>query len=140
MTLRIAEGNWHHVLQVGVVLSLVAIFAIEILASINEASRHEENVNDESFRNERSTPRSFILPATPGVAFKQEQERDENRQMRLAAGCVAQLRERGFNFDGLPAASNASFSEALFKFQNQNGLPTTGKLDEFTEEALRCRS
>lgn len=130
----------HRALQIAVICGLITLITVEIGGFAGRSPGEEDDTAEpEALRNERSTPRSFILPATPGVALRQERERGELKQLSEIAGCVPQFKERGIEFEGLPLSSNLAFKGAVAKFQRDNRLPVTGRIDEFTEEALRCR-
>ena len=59
----------------------IHIFPIEDLKKINYDDLVFSPIrNDDSDRNERSTPREFLLPATPAVAEIQEQRRKEKNK------------------------------------------------------------
>ncbi len=89
-------------------------------------------------RNERSTPRSFVLPATPGVAFAQESLKATGVYSRQVSKCVSMLRTLGYQIDGDENLLNAKVVEAIYIFQSDRNLPTTGKADELTMRALKC--
>jgi murein L,D-transpeptidase YcbB/YkuD len=92
-------------------------------------------------RNDRSTPPTFILPATPAVAREQELRLRERGDKRLAAvlnKCAAELVVRGYDVGDEMVSFNAKLIEALFTFQQEHGLAPTGKLDQRTMRALGC--
>jgi len=89
-------------------------------------------------RNERSTPRSFVLPATPGVALAQESLKATGVYPRRVSKCVSVLRTLGYQIDGDESLLNAKVVEAIYTFQSDQHLPTTGKVDELTMRALKC--
>ena len=89
-------------------------------------------------RNERSTPRSFILPATPGVAFEQERQRSNKVRQAQIAKCLGMLRSRGFHVDDNRTLLNAKLVEAIYTFQIDQELPASGQLDEATMRNLKC--
>ena len=92
----------------------------------------------DSGRNERSTPRSFILPATPGVAAAQEAMNDSGIRKRQVSRCVSALRTLGYQIDGDESLLNAKVVEAIYTFQEDRHLPATGKVDDATMRALKC--
>jgi murein L,D-transpeptidase YcbB/YkuD len=92
-------------------------------------------------RNDRSTPPTFILPATPAVAREQELRLREQSDKRLAAvlnKCAAELVVRGYDVGDEMVSFNAKLIEAVFTFQQEHGLTPTGKLDQRTIRALGC--
>lgn len=90
-------------------------------------------------RNERSTPRSFILPATPAVAEEQEQQARELTDGLDAFGCLRKLRALGYDVDDAPPVLRARNVGALFRFQRDRGMNATGQFDPDTAKALGCR-
>jgi hypothetical protein len=89
-------------------------------------------------RNERSTPRSFVLPATPGVAIAQESLKATGVYPRRVYKCVSVLRTLGYQIDGDESLLNAKVVEAIYRFQIDQHLPATGRVDELTMRALKC--
>ena len=89
-------------------------------------------------RNERSTPRSFILPATPGVALAQEAMNDTGVRKRQVLKCVSVLRTLGYEIGGDESLMNAKVVEAIYIFQEDRHLAATGKIDDATTRALKC--
>ncbi len=99
----------------------------------------EERIGEEgSERNERSTPRSFILPATPAVAEEQQKQAQELRDSVDTFACLHRLRALGYNADDTPPAFRARNLEALSRFQTDRGSKPTGRLDRNTVRSLRC--
>lgn len=125
-------------LQVTVVIAALGLVLSTWLHSPHlphyAAQLSEESVE----RNERSTPRSFILPATPGVAFEQERRRTDTTQRDEIARCIAMLRRRGYRV-GQDDLLNAKLVEAVYTFQKQHGLSPSGQFDRLTMQELECR-
>lgn len=105
---------------------------------------HAKSIPDQhSERNERSTPRSFILPATPAVAAEQDlrssQDSAASNSRRQLALCAARLIDLGYEVGDEPVSFNAKLSEAIYKYQEARGLNKTGRLDLPTMESLSCK-
>lgn len=93
----------------------------------------------DSPRNERSTPRSFILPATPSVALEQERQRSRSPgKPDEVARCVARLRSLGYQIYGNEGLENVKVVEAIFSFQAASRLESTGRLNGATMKVLQC--
>ncbi len=90
-------------------------------------------------RNERSTPRSFILPATPSVAEEQEHQAREVGEGLDIFRCLRQLQALGYGSDDTPPALTARNVGAIFRFQKDHGVTTTGRLDRVTVRLLECQ-
>lgn len=89
-------------------------------------------------RNESSTPRAFVLPATPAVA-----EAQDNKQRLIDKGldsdkCLAKLKYLGYPIDDLNSSFNAKYIEAIINFQKSKGIPVTGDIDKLTIKTLGC--
>lgn len=89
-------------------------------------------------RNERSTPRSFILPATPAVTEEQEEGSRERAEGLDVFGCLAKLRALGYGADNGPPLLRSMNLEAVFRFQKDHGLATTARLNGETVRMLKC--
>ncbi len=135
------QSNWQVILQIVVTLSvgglLLSKFVKQGTIGLNLYGMHAVDRERGSGRNERSTPRSFILPATPAVASIQNGRKEGVDSERMAK-CVAELRMLGYQIDGDEDLLNAKLIEAIFRFQAERGLPTTGEVDELTARTLRC--
>ena len=135
----IAE-HWDTRLQVAVVASVGLLAAMEWWNPSNVSSYGDGPGIESAERNEQSTPRSFVLPATPAVALEQERQLAQGSAFPFATKCVWELRERGFAIPMSGDIFDVKVTEAIFEFQRTNGITPTGKLDETTREALKCQS
>ena len=93
---------------------------------------------DDSDRNENSTPRSFILPATPAVAEEQERKKAEILKGIYADKCMSKLKDLGYPIDDFDSSFNAKLIEAILSYQEKMALNKTGKLDLETRLKLGC--
>ena len=110
-----------------------------IRAAIYQAN--QSTAAPESERNERSTPRSFILPATPAVASEQEMRSAKNAMSRRQmAACAIRLIDLGYDVGDEPVAFNAKLAESIYEYQRANGLNGTGKFDPATIRSLSCEA
>ena len=89
-------------------------------------------------RNENSTPRTFVLPATPAVAGEQErlQRLLENEPQRKR--CMLALFDRGYSIGNIEAIDNIQVVVSIIRFQRESGLTVTGDLDMATTQSLGC--
>jgi len=126
-----------------VLTTLTAIFVTVGLLSAYKINTKQhliyENEDETDVdRNEQSTPRSFVLPATPAVTVAQE-----NKQIQIVKGldsdkCLIKLKDLGFPIDDLDSSFNAKYIEAIIKFQENKGIPVTGQVDQVTRRNLGC--
>jgi hypothetical protein len=93
---------------------------------------------DDAERNENSTPRSFILPATPAVAEEQERKIAKSHELTSEALCLSKLIDLGYSIDSFDPSFNASLISATFNFQTASGITPTGRLDTKTKALLHC--
>ena len=93
---------------------------------------------DDSDRNENSTPKSFVLPATPAVAEEQERKKTEILKGILADKCMSKLKDLGYPIDDFDTSFNAKLVEAILSYQSKSKLSKTGLLDLETRKKLGC--
>src|SRR5207245_2075809 len=126
-----------YVLHGCTVVFLVAL-GVWFIGPLSDGSLGDGEGEHMSERNERSTPRSFVLPATPAVATEQERQARELRDGLDTFGCLRRLRALGYESDDAPPALRARNVNAIFRFQNDRGLRATGQLDRKTADLLGC--
>ncbi len=118
------------------VLFVIAL-SLLVAKSLTQSSYHEDGLGAAE-RNERSTPRSFILPATPAVAEEQE---SQDRDLRAGVDsllCLRRLKVLGYDLDDTPPVLTARNVWAIRQFQNDRRVVVTGRFDPRTAELLRC--
>lgn len=135
-----SQQTVHKALQIGVILCAVGLSFIHWTKAVRDSGKYQFDEFPESLaeRNERSIPRSFILPATPGVAFEQEAQRADAARQAQIARCVAALRVLGYDPGDSTTFINAKLVEAVYTYQVARKLPGTGSLDELTMGMLKC--
>jgi len=104
----------------------------------NEVRSHLSMDEDDSDRNENSTPRSFVLPATPAVALEQERKKTEMLNGIDTDKCMSKLKDLGYSIDNLDTSFNAKLVEAILGYQSKSKLNKTGILDLETRTKLGC--
>ena len=104
----------------------------------NEYISHMSMDQDDSDRNENSTPRSFVLPATPAVAEEQERKKTEILKGIHADKCLSKLKDLGYPIDDFETSFNAKLVEAILSYQSKIKLNETGLLDLETRKKLGC--
>src|SRR5262245_49453329 len=126
-------------LQIGVILSAVGVSSYHWMKSDSESVGKQIDLSQDGLvqRNERSVPRSFILPASPGVAFEQEAQLVDSARKIQIANCVGALKVLGYD-PGDASFLNAKLVEAVYTYQVTHKLPTTGRLDQQTMGMLKC--
>lgn len=95
-------------------------------------------VPPETSRNENSTPRNSVLPASPAIAAPPgagPSDVDPERTLQTKA----KLLKLGYDVGSLDESMSARFKATLFKFQKANGLNPSGKLDHETFTKLEAR-
>jgi hypothetical protein len=114
----------------------LTVGAVVVLSSeSNESSEApDEDQTVDARRNESSTPRSFILPASPAVALQLEQSDVAARQ----TSCAHKLRTIGIDVVDDKSLLESIVVSKLREFQKARGLKVTGLLDQQTIEVLGC--
>lgn len=127
-------------LQLGVILCAMGLLFSHWVKADRDFgdSKFETSLESGAERNERSIPRSFILPATPGVAFEQEAQKANAARQAQIAKCVAALSALGYQQTDNKTFLNAKLVEAVYTYQVAHKLPATGRLDELTMGMLKC--
>lgn len=133
-------------LNTKITLTLIVVYALTlgITYLALERIRLDEQLNydlveEDPDRNEESTPRSFVLPATPAVAFAQETKSNSDAdRATLVVRCIVALRARGFEIVRDTEQFNVPLVKALLSTQRRAGITETGKLDDRTAAYLGC--
>ena len=92
----------------------------------------EDSTTTLSHRNERSTPRVSVLPASPAITHDREHS-EERLSVVLAKAVLLRL---GYPVGRLDDRTTAKFKAALFRYQRARGIPSSGTLDEATLRSL----
>jgi hypothetical protein len=124
-------------LQATVVVGAILLVLVKWMAG-GDGYNMETPEEREVERNERSTPRAFILPATPSIAFEQERQKSERTKQVQIVQCLGVLRRHGFPVDYHTTLLNSDLVEAIYVFQIAHHLPASGRLDEETMRELKC--
>lgn len=134
--------NHRILLQWAVIFATFSVLVLRGLdrRNLQDYRRFHSREMQDTLRNERSTPRSFVLPATPEVALVEEERRraQANTSSAIALRCLANLAERGYLLGGEPSPDDAQTIEALYQFQLTEGIARTGRLDKVTMGFLKC--
>ncbi len=90
-------------------------------------------------RNENSTPRSFILPATPAIAREQEKRKAVLSRADEIKRCILALGSKGYAIQyTLKDLLNIHIKVALIEYQRENNLEVTAEFDTVTKQKLEC--
>lgn len=98
----------------------------------------DESSTGSTGRNERSTPRSFILPSTPAVALEQELRQQSHASATSLIKCAARLSLMGYDVGDEIVSFNAKLVEATYVYQQRHQLMASGHFDNATRSSLRC--
>jgi hypothetical protein len=142
MTIWYSKRTFLAIVVIVIGLNLGIYWIRSIAHEASQAYRAVGTAN-KSERNERSTPRNFILPATPAVAVEQEMRSSSYSDVALSrrqlAVCAVRLIDLGYDVGDEPVAFNAKLSQAIYEYQEVHDLNKTGKLDPATIRSLSCR-
>ena len=124
-------------------LTIIYLLGITAYLSVNqdvivwEEMVSEQEKGDDPGRNERSTPREFVLPSTAAVA-----EAQESKHLSLVGinqeKCFRILRAKGHQIISDALLHNVDLARALVIEQRAFGIEVTGRLDLRTAERLEC--
>lgn len=89
-------------------------------------------------RNERSTPRSFVLPSTPAVAYVQESKQNLFKEGINVEKCIAILRSMGNEIYSDELFFNVELTRAIYYFQVKTSLPVDGRINTAVAKKLGC--
>ena len=132
------EKNLNSILVV-LTITFIVVSGVSIQKGyLTETRSHMSMDEDDSDRNENSTPRSFILPATPAVAEEQERKKTEILKGIYADKCMSKLKDLGYPIDDFDTSFNAKLVEAILSYQSKSKLNKTGQLDSETRKKLGC--
>lgn len=117
------------------IAAMVIVTAVQLPARADAPSSPASAENSDaalSNRNERSTPRVSVLPASPAIAHDRE-----HSGKHLSVGLTkAILLRLGYPVGRLDDRTTAKFKAALFRYQRAHGIPSSGTLDEATLRSL----
>jgi hypothetical protein len=113
------------------------VLGVVVAQFVKQADRGDLDLGSAE-RNERSTPRSFILPATPAVAEEQENQARELNVGVDGVACLARLAALGYDSHEPPPVLTARNVAAIVQFQRASGIAETGRLDKLTAKLLGC--
>lgn len=82
-----------------------------------------------SARNESSVPRNSILPFSPAIAIRANED-------PLILKAKLRLHVKGYEIGELDGNSSARFVASLVNFQKMNSLKISGQLDDETKRLL----
>lgn len=135
--MRTAFDSEHILLVLTVVYCLTLYVSYQNLgfAELTHAVPKGEEMAVED-RNERSSPRSFILPATPAIAFEQELAKDTKDEEKNK--CIATLHSLGYDIGRRDITGNARLVASIYKYQKKNNIEANGMLDTVTRDTLGC--
>jgi len=122
--------------------SLTALFILTIFLFTLNFLKEEKKIyydGEQNFgRNERSTPRTFVLPATPAVAFIQEKKKELWRNEFIIKKCMLRLYDLGYELNNFENMDDISIFIAIIRYQKLNNLVVTGKFNVLTSKKLGC--
>ena len=124
------------------VTSLLCVFIIIMIPDWGLYSDYSEDMGDTAVRdkgrNERSTPRSFVLPATPAVALLQERKHERIENEVQIKFCMLALYDLGYTIMDFEDVFDIQIQVALIEYQIEERLVITGEFDSETKDRLEC--
>ena len=125
-----------------ILLPLTALYAV-VIGVLSSVYLHGAAVSNsarevDEGRNEGSTPRSFVLPATPAVALIQEAKTERKQREKVIKICMLKLIDEGFYVRDIDDIHDDQIPISVIRFQIRQALEKTGEFDLVTREALSC--
>ena len=106
---------------------------------VNKPTFKLDDIDIDPGRNEGSTPRTFVLPATPAVAKEQERKQVALLKKNEIQKCMLKLYDQGLlnisNFDDI---FDFKITLGIIKYQKKNQLRVSGEFDMETKSHLGC--
>jgi len=122
---------------------LTIFFLLTLIFFAFNFYKKEKNVyfDDEDIgRNERSTPRTFVLPSTPAVALIQEKKLMLWENEFFVKNCMLRLYDLGYKFKNFENMDDISIFISVLRFQKKNGLDLTGNFNKETSIKIGCNN
>jgi len=90
-------------------------------------------------RNEGSTPRTFVLPATPAVAREQERKKGLLLRKEEIQNCMVKLYDKGFrNLGSFDDFFSFKITQSIIEYQTKENIIVSGEFDKQTKLKLGC--
>lgn len=138
LVLKISEQN-----QCSLLLTISTFICVVtmVIYGFSQFSKEKQFLYEGSDkgRNERSTPRSFVLPATPAVALEQERKRIVREHEVQIKYCMLKLHDLGYRIINLEDIFDIHIMLAIMDFQKKNGIEVSGEFDVKTIGNLGCK-
>lgn len=117
---------------------LIVIMPFAFLMFHEEQFQTQDPVDVDQYRNENSTPRSFVLPATTAVAYEQVKKHQNQLKREILQRCIWRLDQNGYTILDIEDITNHRVLTQTLEYQLDHNLNTTGLFDKETRELLRC--
>ncbi len=126
------------------ILTILYLIVIASFFSMEEKNYKINNnfVNnyESDKRNERSTPRSFVLPSSPAIISIEEKRNNfKDDSYKSVIQCKLVLFDKGFFNGNIENINDAKQIEAIILFQKNNELEVNGEFDKSTKLKLGCK-
>ena len=120
-------------------LCCLTLMSLYFSPVVNKATFKLDDIDIDPGRNEGSTPRTFVLPATPAVAKEQERKQVALLKKNEIQKCMLKLYDQGLlnisNFDDI---FDFKITLGIIKYQKKNQLRVSGEFDMDTKSHLGC--
>ena len=123
---------------------LTLVFILTTLGFIyspvfNQKERIIYKIKNDPGRNEGSTPRTFVLPATPAVAKQQEMKHELIKDKKEIQKCMVKLINHGYKDVGsFDDVFDFKTKLTIIQYQLDKAIKVTGEFDEKTKTKLDC--
>ena len=119
-------------------LTILFIFFVLIPKQVNH---QKSDITLDTGRNERSTPRSFVLPSTPAVADIQVEKKKLLKEKESILKCIYFLEKvSGKKLKNNDDIFDFRIKLAILEFQKEKNLNLSLQFDSETRKLLQCLS
>lgn len=120
-------------------LQLFTILFIFFVLLPKQVSYQKSDIALDTGRNERSTPRSFVLPSTPAVADIQVEKKKLLKEKEMILKCIYFLEKvSGKQLKNNDDIFDFRIKLAILEFQKEKNLNLSLQFDSETRKLLQC--
>ena len=129
----------NYLIRLNTILCVSTLLFSTLYYLINNQEKVLYKIENDPGRNEGSTPRTFVLPASPPVVVEQERKQSLLARKSEIQKCMFKLYDRGYkdlgSFDDI---FDFKVTVALINFQRANNIEVSGEFGNETMQKLGC--
>ena len=129
----------NYLIRLNTILCVSTLLFSTFYYLINNQEKALYKIENDPGRNEGSTPRTFVLPASPPVVVEQERKQSLLARKSEIQKCMFKLYDLGYkdlgSFDDI---FDFKVTVTLINFQRANNLKVSGEFGNETMQKLGC--